>query len=134
MELKRRTRRADAVLLVTPDYDCGLPSSVRDAIAGASRPVSDTGWNCKPTLIMGVSLGAFGTDRNDHCVWQVDVHLRLFSSYWPEMPIGGGIARFDCQGNPVDAAAQAAISQLLHELERWLQHARPGAAQDQIAA
>jgi chromate reductase len=133
-ELKRRTRRADAVLLVTPDYDCALPTMVRDAIAWASRPVGNSGWNCKPALILGVSLGAFGALRNDDGVWQVAVHLRLFSHNRPEMTIGGGIARFDSRGNPVDAAAEAAISQLLHKLERWLRRARPGDGQDQMAA
>ena len=63
VELKERIRSADAVLIVTPEYNYSIPAVLKNAIDWASRPYGDSAWSGKPAAIMGASLGAIGTAR-----------------------------------------------------------------------
>ena len=60
LELKKRIRRADAVL---PEYNYSIPGVLKNAIDWASRPHGDSAWSGKSAAIMGASLGAIGTAR-----------------------------------------------------------------------
>lgn len=62
-ELKRRIREADAILIVTPEYNYSIPGVLKNAIDWASRPSGDSAWNGKPAAIMGASVGTTGTAR-----------------------------------------------------------------------
>jgi chromate reductase len=46
-ELKRRVREADAILIVTPEYNYSIPGVLKNAIDWASRPYGDSAWNGK---------------------------------------------------------------------------------------
>src|SRR5687768_3697825 len=52
-ELKRRIREADAVLIVTPEYNYSIPGVLKNTIDWASRPYGDSAWNGKPAAVMG---------------------------------------------------------------------------------
>jgi chromate reductase len=54
IELKRRIREADAILIVTPEYNYSIPGVLKNAIDWASRPYGDSAWNGKPVAIMGL--------------------------------------------------------------------------------
>src|SRR5690606_28929447 len=62
-ELKRRIREADAVVLVTPEYNYSISGVLKNAIDWASRPYGDSAWDGKPAAIMGASGGAIATAR-----------------------------------------------------------------------
>lgn len=53
---------ADALLIVTPEYNAGAPGVLKNALDWASR-VSPSVFAQKPTAIMGASPGALGTVR-----------------------------------------------------------------------
>ena len=61
--LKDALRAADGLLLVTPEYNNGVPGVFKNAIDWASRPASDIGavFGAKPVAIIGASPGGFGT-------------------------------------------------------------------------
>ena len=63
VELKRRIRAADALLIVTPEYNCSVPGVLKNAIDWAKRPYGDSAWSGKPVAIMGASPGMLGTAR-----------------------------------------------------------------------
>jgi len=65
IELKRRIREADAILIVTPEYNYSIPGVLKNAIDWASRPYGDSAWNGKPVALMGASIGAIGTARRN---------------------------------------------------------------------
>ena len=50
-------RAADAVLIVTPEYNYSIPGVLKNAIDWASRPYGDSAWDDKPVAIMGASVG-----------------------------------------------------------------------------
>ena len=101
-ELKKRIREADAILIVTPEYNYSIPGVLKNAIDWASRPYGDSAWNGKPAAIMGASVGAIGTARAQYHLRQMMVFLNMFPINQPEVMIGNASERFDAQGNLTD--------------------------------
>ena len=62
-EIKGRIDKADALLLVTPEYNNTIPGVFKNAIDWLSRPPQDRArvFGGKPVGLMGASLGLFGT-------------------------------------------------------------------------
>jgi chromate reductase, NAD(P)H dehydrogenase (quinone) len=85
LELKKRIRSADAVLIVTPEYNYSVPGVLKNAIDWASRPMATAPWSGKSAAIMGASLGAIGTARAQYHLRQIFVALNLFTLNQPEV-------------------------------------------------
>jgi chromate reductase, NAD(P)H dehydrogenase (quinone) len=118
-ELKQRVRNADAILIVTPEYNYSVPGVLKNAIDWASRPYGDSAWNGKPVAIMGASIGRFGTARAQYHLRQSFVFLNMFPINQPEVMIGNAAERFDPQGNLADEATKEHIRRLLQNLVDW---------------
>ena len=119
VELKRRIREADAILIVTPEYNYSVPGVLKNAIDWASRPYGDSAWNGKPAAIMGASIGAIGTARAQYHLRQMFVFLNMFPINQPEVMIGNASERFDAAGNLTDDTTKDFIRQLLQTLVEW---------------
>ena len=121
VELKRRIREADAILIVTPEYNYSVPGVLKNAIDWASRPYGDSAWNGKPAAIMGASIGAIGTARAQYHLRQMFVFLNMFPINQPEVMISNASKRFDAEGNLTDDKTRDFIRQLLQSLVNWTQ-------------
>ena len=119
VELKRRIREADAILIVTPEYNYSIPGVLKNAIDWASRPYGESAWNGKPAAIMGASVGAIGTARAQYHLRQMFVFLNMFPINQPEVMIGNASERFDAGGNLTDDTTKDFIRQLLQSLVNW---------------
>jgi chromate reductase, NAD(P)H dehydrogenase (quinone) len=119
VNLKRRIREADAILIVTPEYNFSVPGVLKNAIDWASRPSGDNAWNGKPAAIMGASIGSIGTARAQYHLRQMFVFLNVFPVNQPEVMIGNAAARFDAEGNLTDETTANFIRQLLYNLVEW---------------
>jgi chromate reductase, NAD(P)H dehydrogenase (quinone) len=119
VELKRRIREADAILIVTPEYNYSIPGVLKNAIDWASRPYGDSAWNGKPAAIMGASVGAIGTARAQYHLRQMFVFLNMFPVNQPEVMIASASERFDAEGNLTDDTTKDFIRQLLQSLAEW---------------
>ena len=118
-ELKNKIRAADAILIVTPEYNYSIPGVLKNAIDWASRPYGDSAWNGKPAAIMGASVGTIGTARAQYHLRQIMVFLNMFPINQPEVMIGNASERFDAEGNLTDEATKDFIRQLLQNLVDW---------------
>ena len=116
VELKQRIRDADAILLVTPEYNYSVPGVLKNAIDWASRPYGDSAWTRKPVAIMGASVGTLGTARAQYHLRQMFVFLNMFAVNQPEVMISQAHKHFDAEGNLTDDTAKKLIRQLLEEL------------------
>lgn len=112
-ELKSKIRAANAVLLVTPEYNFSVPGVLKNAIDWASRPYGDSAWNGKPVAIMGASVGALGTARAQYHLRQMLVFLNMPAVLQPEVMISNASQRFDAQGNLTDEQTKGLIRRLL---------------------
>lgn len=127
VELKAKIRAADAILLVTPEYNYSVPGVLKNAIDWASRPYGDSAWNGKPVAIMGASVGLFGSARAQYHLRQMFIFLNMYPVNQPEVMIGSAQNRFDAEGNLTDEQSRKLIGQLLRNLvaqTRQMQEAR----------
>lgn len=76
--LGEAARAADAVLIVTPEYNRSIPGVLKNALDWGSRLPEGNVWAHKPTAIMGATPGAIGT-------FGAQQHLRNILS-WLDMP------------------------------------------------
>lgn len=59
--LKRGIEGADAMLIVTPEYNRSIPGGLKNALDWASRPWGTNSFDGVPTGIIGTSPGSLGT-------------------------------------------------------------------------
>ena len=80
--LKAAIAGADGVILVTPEYNSGIPGVFKNAIDWTSRPSSDIArvWGGRPTAIIGASQGGFGTVLSQNA-WLSVLH-KLGAAQW----------------------------------------------------
>ena len=119
VELKRSIRAADAVLIVTAEYNYSVPGVLKNAIDWASRPYGESAWSGKPAAIMGASVGNIGTARAQYHLRQIFVFLNMFPISQPELMIGNAATRFDGDGNLTDDTTRQRIRELLRSLVDW---------------
>ena len=113
VELKQRIRAADAILLVTPEYNYGMPGVLKNAIDWASRPHGDNAWNGKPVAIMSAAMSMGGGIRAQYQLRQCFVFLNMDAVVQPEVAINNAGERFDEQANLKDETSKKLIRQLL---------------------
>src|ERR1700761_8305832 len=58
--LRNAVQRTDALLLVTPEYNGGLPAALKNAIDWTSRPFQHGAITGKPVAVVGTSHGRYG--------------------------------------------------------------------------
>ena len=127
VEFKKQIWAADAILLVTPEYNYSIPGVLKNAIDWASRPYGDSAWTDKPVALMGASSGRLGTARAQYHLRQVFVFLKMHTLNEPEVMIANAADQFDAEGNLKDEAAKKLIRDLLSNLVSWtrrLQHGK----------
>jgi len=127
-ELKAKVRAADAILIVTPEYNYSVPGVLKNAIDWASRPYGDSAWSDKPVALMGASVGVMGTARAQYHLRQSFVFLNMHSLNKPEVMIANAAEKFDASGNLIDDKAKELIRQLLQSLVAWTRQLQPKAS------
>jgi chromate reductase len=115
-EFKQKIRAADAILLVTPEYNYGVPGVMKNALDVASRPYGDNAWNGKPVALMSAAASIAGGIRAQYQVRQCFVFLNMDAVMQPEVAIGNAQQRFDASGNLTDETSKKLIRQLLENL------------------
>ena len=116
VELKQAIRAADALLIVTPEYNYSVPGVLKNAIDWASRPYGDSAFAGKVAAIMGASIGGIATARAQYHLRQCFVFLDVPVVNQPEVMIGHAADRFDAEGRLTDEKTREFIGKLLANL------------------
>lgn len=121
---KARIAQADALLVVTPEYNYSVPGVLKNAIDWASRPVDATPLARKPVAIMGASNGQWGTVRAQLHLRQILTAMNMPVLAKPEVMIAKAGEKFDEHGNLTDEATDKRIRQLVAALGDWTRRLR----------
>ena len=127
-EFKKKIREADAILIVTPEYNYSIPGVLKNAIDSASRPYSDNAFDGKPVAVMGASIGMLGTARAQYHLRQSFVFLNMHPINQPEVMVPFAQEKFDESGRLKDEKARGLIRQLLESLVSWSRQVGRGEA------
>ena len=125
-QFKDKVKTADAILIVTPEYNYSVPGVLKNAIDWASRLYGESAWDGKPVGIMGASVGMTGTVRAQYHRRQMFVFLNMFPLNQPEVMIANAHEKFDEDGNLKDEKTAAKIRELLQALGDWAKRLTKG--------
>ena len=104
VELKEKIAKADALLLVTPEYNNSIPGTFKNAIDWLTRPPADVPrvFRDKAVGVIGASPGAYGTVLSQTAWLQVLRTLRTRAYFGQLLYVGGAEKVFDASGRLVD--------------------------------
>jgi chromate reductase len=125
-EFRARVAAADALLLVTPEYNRSVPGALKNALDVGSRPYGRSVWSGKPGAIVSVSPGALGAFGANHHLRQALVFLDVPAMQQPEAYIGGAAKLFDEQGALANDATREFITKFMQAFAAWIAKLRRG--------
>ena len=108
--------KADALVIVSPEYNYSIPGGLKNAIDWASRGKDSPILN-KPVALMGATPGLWGTIRMQQAFLPVFQTLNMKPVYKPEILLAQANTKFDEQGNLIDKTAEELISKKLLALK-----------------
>jgi len=117
--LKTAIREVDALLIVTPEYNYGVPGVLKNAIDWASRPPAKTPLRGKPAAIMGATIGQGGTIRAQLQLRQTFVFTQTLALLQPEVLVTKAHEKFDQEGRLTDEATRGFVRKQLEALRDW---------------
>ncbi len=118
-EFKLKIRKADAILIVTPEYNYSIPGVLKNAIDWASRPYPDNSFEGKPVALMSASTGLLGGARAQYHLRQSFVFLNMYPINRPEVIVTYAPQKIDENGKVKDETTKELIKKLLQNLIDW---------------
>ena len=108
-------RKADAVLIATPEYNSSVPGALKNALDWASRPLATNVFRNKPVAVIGSSAGAFGA------VWAQAELRKVLAAMGArvaevELAVGHGHEKLDEHGNLIDGTVRQELRESVSTL------------------
>ena len=113
---KKQVKSADAILVVTPEYNYSFPGYLKNALDWASRPYGDNSLDGLPGAIISCSPGLLGGSRALYHLRQVLSALNVRLLNRPEVIISGVDKKLDAEGRLHDEETARRIRALLDAL------------------
>ncbi|MEL7833326.1 NADPH-dependent FMN reductase [Fodinibius sp. Rm-B-1B1-1] len=119
-EFKEAIRKADGLLIATPEYNHGVPAVTKNAVDWASRPTQNAPLNEKPVGILGASPGMTGSARGQSQLRQAFEFTNSYCMPQPEILVFRAHQKFDDDGNLTDEATRKYLGKYLEALYNWV--------------
>jgi len=116
-EFRAVVRAAQAVLLITPEYNRSYPGVLKNALDWGSRPWGQNLWSGKPVGIIGASIGAIGTYGAQSHLKTVCSFLNMYIMHQPEF-YGNASILFDDKG--LTEKSLSFVHNYFEEFEKWI--------------
>lgn len=117
---KALVQSSACLLLVTPEYNHGIPGGLKNAVDWLSRPYGDPTLRGRPVALMGASIGYMGSIRAQLAWRQLWYFFEcpVFSN--AELTVAFAPKAVDESGMLVDAGYLKALDGYLEALAGWL--------------
>ncbi len=121
LKLKEQILEADALLMVTPEYNNGVPGVFKNGIDWLSRADMKTTFAKRPTGLIGASMGGFGT-LSSQTAWLPTLKMLGVALY-----SGGSVLvsraqnAFDTAGQLTDEPARKSLVAYLNGFNDFVQ-------------
>jgi NAD(P)H-dependent FMN reductase len=108
---------ADALLLVTPEYNNSIPGVFKNAIDWLSRPPADAPrvFANRHVTLIGASPGRFGTVQAQRSWLPVLRTLRMRPWFGTPLYVSAAASVFDIEGRLIDADVRTQLERLLKD-------------------
>ena len=111
---------ADGLLLVTPEYNHGVPGVMKNAVDWASRPPSGSPLSGKPVGIIGASPGMTGSARGQSQLRQAFEFTNCYCMPQPEFLVFKAHEKFGPDGALTDETTARYLGRYLEALASWV--------------
>jgi chromate reductase len=118
---KKAIQTADCLLLVSPEYDYGVPGFLKNAVDWLGRPFGDPTLMGRPMALMGASTGHMGTIRGQLHWRQSWYFFRAPVFSEAELTVTFSRDAFDEDGALVSERDIKALDHYLETLLDWLE-------------
>jgi chromate reductase len=118
--LRDEVRRADGLLIATPEYNHGVPGVLKNAVDWLSRPPRQSALNAKPLALIGASPGMTGTARGQTQLRQAFEFTNSYAMLQPEVLVGRANEKFDAAGTLTDDATRVHLARFLEHFVAWI--------------
>jgi chromate reductase, NAD(P)H dehydrogenase (quinone) len=119
-ELKEAIRRADGLLIASPEYNHGMTGITKNALDWASRPTKEMPIAKKPVGLLGASPGMTGTARSQDQLRQSLKAVNARCMPRPELLLFRAREKFDEGGNLTDQSTREYLVKYLNGLSDWV--------------
>ena len=116
-------KAADALLIVTPEYNYSIPAVTKNVLDWASR--FDGVLEEKPTAMMGASTTGFGTLRSQLQLRQLAAGAGIWFLTDPQLYVSSARTKFDADGNLTDEKTKGQVRALLAALAAFARRVGP---------
>jgi len=110
------------VLIVTPEYNRGIPGVLKNAIDWVSRPYGQNSLSGKPLAVAGASVGPIGTAVAQANLRQIAGHLNARLAGQPELYLGLAGGMFD-ENNELVADAKGSAEAFIENFVAFVKAA-----------
>lgn len=117
--LRERIRRADGVLLATPEYNFSIPGVLKNTLDWISRG-EDQPFALKPVAILSASPGPLGGARVQYDLRKVMLFMNAQVLAKPEVFIGGAAAKFGAGGECTDDTTRKFVGHQMAAFQQWI--------------
>ncbi|MEJ8850638.1 NAD(P)H-dependent oxidoreductase [Variovorax rhizosphaerae] len=117
--LRERIRRADGVVIATPEYNYSIPGMLKNAIDWISRG-EDQPFSKKPVAILSATPGPRGGARVQYDLRKVLLYVNAMTLVKPEVFIGDAAAKFDAAGLCTDEATRRVVTGQMDAFAKWI--------------
>ena len=125
VEFRKRIKAADAVLLVTPEYNRSLPGGFKNAIDIASRPYGQNVFDGKPGAVVSASIGNIGGFGAHHNLRQSLAYLNVATMPQPEVYLSNVASLIDETGKLKQDSTRAHLQKFGQAFADWIDRVSP---------
>ena len=117
--LREQVRRADGILIVTPEYNFSIPGGLKNLIDWLSRG-EDQPFAGKPAAILTASPGPVGGARVQYDLRKVLLFVNAMTLVKPEVFVGNVASKFNAEGECTDETTRKFVTAQMAAFEAWI--------------
>ena len=126
VRLRAAIRAADALLIISPEYNYSTSGVTKNALDWASRPPDDSCLDGKPVGLAGCTIGGFGTVRAKLALLPVLHTNNMHVLNDPVLNVSHSADKFNADGELTDDLTKHELVELLEALAAWARRFKPG--------
>ena len=117
--LREQVRKADGLLIVTPEYNFSVPGGLKNLIDWLSRG-EDQPFAGKPVAILSASAGPVGGARVQYDLRKVMLFVNAMTLIKPEIFVGNVATKFNAEGQCTDETTRKFVGAQMAAFEAWI--------------
>lgn len=119
-EMKEQVAAADAVLIVSPEYNRSFPGLIKNALDWGTRPYGKNVWSEKPCAVTGTAGGAIGTAVGQAHLRLAAMNCNMIVMHQPEVYLTWSDEVFAADGEVTNESTKEFLQKFLKSFNSFI--------------